>query len=94
MHFSEEPEPGFSYITLLDHAFTVDGGSVVRAQRLDRSSNKRWEITVRPDGARDVTVTLPATTDCAASEAVCTEDGRMLSHRLELTVIVLASFPG
>ena len=34
----------------------------------------------------DITVTLPATTDCDAEGAICTEDGRMLSNELVLTV--------
>ena len=33
----------------------------------------------------DVTITLPATGDCGDTGAICTEDGRMLSKRLELT---------
>ena len=86
LRFSEEPEPDFSYKTLRDHAFTVTGGVVTGARRLDPPGNIRWEITVRPDSDGDVTVALPATGDCEAEEAVCTEDGRRLSHRTELTV--------
>jgi len=37
-------------------------------------------------GNGDVTIVLPVTTDCAANRAICTEDGRMLSNRLALTV--------
>ena len=33
-----------------------------------------------------VTIVLPAATDCDATGAICTEDGRMLSGTLELTV--------
>ena len=43
-------------------------------------------ITIPWDGNGDVTIVLPETTDCEAQGAICTEDGRMLSHRLELTV--------
>ena len=85
LRFSEEFQ--VSYLTLRDDAFTVDGGEVTRARRLERDSitpNVRWEITVRPDG--DVTITLPETTDCDAAGAICTEDDRMLSNRLEFTV--------
>ena len=49
-------------------------------------ANIRWEITVSPDSDGDVTVTLPATEDCEAQGATCTEDGRMLSEGLELMV--------
>ena len=68
---------------------TVAGGSVQKAQRLDRDSktpNVRWEITVRPVGDGDVTITLPETTDCDSDGAICTSDRRMLSNRNELTV--------
>ena len=92
LRFSEEF--GLSYKTLRDHAFTVTGGEVVKARRLERGKNVRWEITVRPDGDGTVTIVLPATTDCDAQgrrtsgccPAVCTEDVRMLSSRLEFTV--------
>ena len=86
LRFSEEPEPGFSYVTLRDHAFTVTGGAVTKAQRLDKPGNIRWEITVEPDGNAAMSVVLPVTTDCNANGAVCTGDGRMLSNWLELAV--------
>ena len=86
LRFSEEPEPDFSYKTLRDSAFTVTGGSVEIARRLNKPSNIRWEVTVRPDGDGEVTIILPATTDCAAEGAICAEDGRMLFNRIELTV--------
>ena len=84
LRFSEEF--GISYKTLRDHAFTVTGGAVRKAQRLEQGSNIGWRITVRPDGNGQVAVVLPGTTDCDAQGAICTEDGRKLSHRLELTV--------
>ena len=77
---------GLSYVTLRDSAFTVTGGDVVKARRLDRPRNIRWEITVQPDGNGDVTITLPATTDCEATGAICTGDGRMLVGPTEQTV--------
>ena len=86
LRFGEETDPDFSYKTLRDHAFTVTGGSVVNARRLNKPSNIRWEITVRPDGNGQVTILLPATKDCAAQGAICTGDGRMLFNRIELTV--------
>ena len=88
LRFSEHIE-GLSYVTLRDHAFTVTGGQVKKAQRLDRESETRnihWRIRVKPDGNGNVTVVLPATTDCGAQGAICTGDGRKLSRRLELTV--------
>ena len=84
--FSEEPKTGFSYTTMRDHAFTVTGGSVKGARRLDPPSNVGWEVVVKPGSNGDVTVVLPVTTDCAAQGAICTGDGRPLSNRLEITV--------
>ena len=84
LRFSEEFE--LSYVTLRDHAFTVTGGEVTKARRLERPGNIRWEITVRPDSSGAVSVVLPVTVDCEADGAICTVDGRRLSNRLEVTV--------
>ena len=84
IRFSEEIP--LSYKTLKFHAFTVTGGSILKAQRLDKPSNIKWRIMVRPDSSEDVTIVLPATTDCEAQGAICTEDGRMLSNSLVFTV--------
>ena len=84
LRFSEEF--GISYVTLRDHAFTVTGGTVNKAKRMTQGSNIGWTITVTPGSAAAVTVVLPVTTDCNASGAVCTADGRKLSNRLEFTV--------
>ena len=82
--FSEEFE--LSYKTLRDHAFIVEGGTVTRARRARQGSNIEWEIHVQPDGNGDMTIVLPLATDCDAEGAICTEDGRPLSNRLELAV--------
>ena len=74
-----------SYKTLRDHSFQVTGGAVERAKRVDKRSDL-WQITVQPDSSNNVTVVLLATEDCEAPGAVCTEDGRPLSNRVELTV--------
>ena len=84
LRFSEEFN--LSYKTLKFHAFTVAGGTVKKAQRLDKPSNIPWRITVKPDSNEDVTIVLPVTTDCNAQGAICTGDGRKLSNRLEFTV--------
>ena len=89
LRFSEDPKEDFSYKTLRDHAFTVTRGTVAGARRLDGGSDTRnikWEISVTPDSNADVTVELPATTDCDAQGAICTEDGTMLSSPLKFTV--------
>ncbi len=84
LRFSEEFP--LSYVTLRDHAFTVDGGTMKKAERITKGSNVRWRITVEPDGDGRVIITLPVSEGCDAQGAICTEDGRPLSNRLELTV--------
>ena len=82
--FSENVE--LRYVTLRDTAFVVTGGEVKTAQRQQQGSNQAWNITVEPDGQGAVTITLPETTDCGASGAICTGDGRPLSHSLSSVV--------
>ena len=89
--FSEEVE--LSYVTLRDTAFAVTGGEVKTAQRQQQGSNQAWNITVEPDGQGAVTITLPETTDCGASDAICTGDGRPLSHSLSSVVAGPVSTP-
>ncbi len=84
LRFSEEFS--VSYKRLRDDAFEVTGGTVRKAQRLEPGSNIGWRITVSPSSNSDVTIVLPETTDCEATGAICTGDGRMLSNRSELTV--------
>ena len=84
--FSEAPKSSFSYTTMRDHAFTVTGGDVTGARRLVSGKNLRWEITVQPSGNADVTVELPATTNCATRGAICTGNDDKLSNSLNLTV--------
>ena len=74
-----------SYKTVRDASFTVTGGDVTRARRVDKRRDL-WEITVEPDSDEAVTVRLPETTDCGARGAICTGDGRPLSHALSATV--------
>ena len=87
--FSEEPRVG--YRVLRDDAFAVTGGSVERAQRQTQGSDRRWTITVKPLGHGDVSIGLPATTDCDAEGAICTDDERPLSNRNSATVRALAA---
>ncbi|MYK03065.1 MAG: hypothetical protein F4037_14165 [Gemmatimonadales bacterium] len=89
--FSEEIE-GLSYLTLRDSAFVVSGGDVRKARRKTKGSNQAWTITVRPDTATStVAITLPATTDCSASGAICTADNRKLSAAVSDTVAPASS---
>ena len=84
--FSEEPDEELSYRTLRDHAFEVSEGNIVKARRGQQGSNRTWTIEVEPDGSEAVTIRLPATTDCSATGAICTDDGRKLSNSPSDTV--------
>ena len=86
LRFSEEL--ALSYRTLRDAAFDVTGGTVRGARRLQRPSNLRWEITVKPASDADVRVVLPETTDCDAAGAICTrgENRRRLTNSPSATV--------
>ena len=75
-----------SYRTLRDSAFDVDGGTVRSAGRRQSGSDQSWEITVQPSSHRDVSIRLPETGSCSASGAICTGDGRPLSHALSASV--------
>ena len=61
-----------------DHSVEVWGGEVTRAepvgQRLDL-----WEVEVEPASEDSVMVSLKPTSSCAATGAVCTAGGRLLS---------------
>ena len=74
-----------SYTTMRDASFTVTGGDVTQASRVD-GRRDLWRITIEPDSDEAVTVRLPETTDCAASGAICTGDGRGLSQALSATI--------
>ena len=68
------------------HAFEVAGGAVTKVNRRVKGSSRWWRIYVEPDSDDDVTIGLPEATDCDATGAICTEDGRPLSHSLSATV--------
>ena len=68
-----------------DAAIQVSGGTLARAVRVKKRKDL-WALTVNPSGYETVTVTLPATADCAAAGAVCTADGRRLETALTHTI--------
>ena len=82
--FSENVKAGYARIR--DHAFTISGGAITSARRITQGSNQGWTVEVDPTGNGAVSITLPETTDCDDNRAICTEDGRMLSNRLVVTV--------
>ena len=74
-----------SYKTVRDASFTVTGGEVTAARRVDKRRDL-WQITIAPASHEALTVRLPETTNCGATGAICTSDGRPLSHSLSATV--------
>ncbi len=81
LNFSEDVD-GLGFRTVRG-AFDTTGASVTKSKRQTRGSNESWTITVQPSSATDpVAITLPRTTDCNASGAICTSDGRPLSNSL------------
>ena len=77
LSFSENVKAGYARIR--DHALTITGGDITNAQRKAQGSNQNWTITVKPDGNGAITITLPETSNCDDTGAICTYDGRKLS---------------
>ena len=85
LSFSENVEAGYARIR--DDAFTIsDNGEIDKAQRKQQGSNQSWTITVQPDDNGAISITLPETTDCDDTGAICTSDGRMLSGPTSVTI--------
>ena len=84
LNFSENVNAGYARIR--DHAFTVDGATIANAYRQTQGSNQGWHVEVDPTGNGEVSITLPETTDCDDSGAICAEDERMLSHATSVRV--------
>ena len=61
-----------------DHSVEVWGGEVTRAEPVDRRRDL-WEVEVEPASEDMVMVSLKLTSSCAATGAVCTAGGRLLS---------------
>ena len=60
-----------SFRSLREDAFAVTGGRVTRGKRVDGRKDL-FEITVEPDGAGEVAISLPAGRECSVSGAICT----------------------
>ena len=93
LEFSED-FPGEMDEEKLRDAFQVENGSSTLAARSYEGHNRVWGISVRPDSLEDVVITLPATTDCSAAGAVCTESGRPLSNTITATVLANSTATG
>ena len=81
--FTDELAAGWRKV---QDAFQVSGGSINRVWRNTQGSDLGWNIKVRPAGTDSLTITLPATTNCSSSGAICTDDGRRLSNSPSATV--------
>ena len=95
--FSEEIGIGFR--SMRDASFTVDGGEVTKARRVDRR-NDLWEITVAPSSDGAVTITLPGGREVrglrgdlhpgrepAAVDQHADGDGRVLSATISTRIL-------
>ena len=85
LSFSENVAAGYARIR--DHAFSVNGANIKKAQRKTQGSNQNWTVTVDPAGNGAVTITLPETTNCSNTSAICTDDERKLSHSTSDTIL-------
>ena len=61
-----------------DHSVEVWGGEVTRAEPVGQRRDL-WEVEVEPTSENSVMVSLKLTQSCAATGAVCTAGGRLLS---------------
>ena len=78
-----------------DHAFSVAGATITKALRQNRSRS-HWSLTVVPSGrTADVVLAATANRACDVTHpgALCTEDGRSLSHALSATIRGTPSTP-
>ena len=70
---------------LRDSVLAVSGGSVTAVEAA-AGSTSGWSVTVQPDGAGDVTVSVGGALGCADAAAVCTTDGRTLPAGIAVSV--------
>ena len=67
--------------TLREESFTVTNGAVERARRIGSGRNL-WELAIRPATDAEVVVEVPLREACDVAGAICTADGRWLSHAI------------
>ena len=74
--------PAMSYRTLqTDGAIVVSGGVLRRARRVSRGDNTSWHVDIRPSNATaDLRVEVRGGRPCHEPAAICSADGRQLSH--------------
>ena len=77
-----------SFRTLRDHALSATNGAITKARRVTQGSDRAWNITVRPDSAADIVVTLQPDQGCGADGSICTADGTELINSPAVTIAV------
>ena len=92
IRFSEEFDG--MRLTALKRALQVKGGRLIDVKRTVRGQNRSVTVRVRPSAHDPVTVTLGATTDCSAADAICAKDGRQLSAAASASIFSPAWSPG
>ena len=85
VRFSEEFQ-GLRLTAFKAGALQVTNGRVIDAKRTVRGQNRSVTVKLRPSTTDDMTLTLPAVTDCSAASAICTHDGRKLTGTVTVTV--------
>ncbi len=85
VRFSEEFR-GLRLAAFKAGALQVTNGRLIDAKRTVQGQNRSVTVRVRPSSFDDVTLTLPATTDCSQASAICTHNGRKLSGTVTATV--------
>ena len=83
MTFSEPVTAGEDAVRR--HALSVTNGTVSEASRRDDEPGA-YDMKVRPDSDRDMTIVLPGGRPCAETGAICTGEGRRLAHALSMSV--------
>ena len=76
-------------------ALTIAGGTILRVRVVGGAGNDEAHrrVEIEPAGDGDVRLSLFPTTDCAATNALCTADGRKLESLIGLSIPGPASAP-
>ena len=86
----DEADLALSAELLRDEALAVVGGSVTAVRDVSSGSRRVWEMSVLPEVFGDITISLPAASDCVSAGSVCSADGRMLRNTAQATVAGLS----
>ena len=84
---NKEPQSGYSYVTMRDATLAVGRGAATNANRLNPPRNAQWQITVAPEGYKDVTVSVGPFTSCTETGAVCAAGTEVLSNAVSRTIL-------